>query len=147
MPGLRWWNLHVECARSCHSFSVQHQEETDLTKVFTVSGLKPTRYGLEAWDKVPKYMAKGYALHPQRRTWKCFEDWQDRRVETAQSPSPAIVSSVHISEGPASKMHFIPEPPGVKLCNDAPERASPVEKSRRDPPKTKVTKSDDCFGL
>jgi len=103
--------------------------------------LKPTRYGLEAWGKVPKYMAKGYALHPQRRMWQRFKAWQDR-VETEQSG--AIVSSI---QDPAPQMRFIPEPPGVKLCNDVPERVVPVDKIRKETPKTKVTKPDDCFGL
>jgi len=89
-----------------------------------LAGLKPTRYGLEAWTKVPKYMAKGYALHSQRRKWQRFEAWHDH-VETAQSP--AIVRTV---QDPAPKMRFIPEPPRVKLCNDAPERVVPVEDSQ-----------------
>lgn len=91
-------------------------------------------------------MAKGYALHPQRRMWKRFETWQDR-VEAGQAQSPAIVSPAQAAEAPAPAMRFIPEPPGVKLCYDAPERVAPMEKFRKQPFKTKVTKPDDCFGL
>lgn len=99
---------------------------TDSSHLFLQRAeLKPTRYGLEAWDTVPKYMAKGYALHPQRRMWKRFEAWQEHVEETQL---PAAVSSVQASEAPAPKMGFIPEPPGVKLCNDAPQRVVPMEK-------------------
>lgn len=106
-----------------------------------LADLKPTLYGLDAWDQVPKYMAKGYALHPQRRIWKSFEAWQE------QVQSPAIESSDKAAEAPALKMPFVPEPLGVKLCYDAAKRVSAEEKVPKKAFKTTITKPDNCFGI
>ncbi|KAG0561283.1 hypothetical protein KC19_9G051600 [Ceratodon purpureus] len=74
-----------------------------------LEALKPTRYGLEAWDKAPKYFAKGHALHPQRRSWKHFESWQS--VE----PGPAQAVATEVYDAPAPETDIF-EPRVEKVC-------------------------------
>ena len=49
-------------------------------------------------------MAKGFALHPQRRSWKHFEPWQALETKTA------LVAAIEGFIDPAPKM-AVPEPP------------------------------------
>jgi hypothetical protein len=75
-------------------------------------------------------MAKGYALHPQRRSWKRFEPWQ--AVETGRAQVAAAVGSIEVCDAPAPTT-VVPETPAEKVCWEATVKVVPHE-----PPVQKV---------